>query len=100
MRRPRAPEDAEENTDYIAKDSLQAAIRLLENVESTLVDLAASPNSGSPFESADPRLANLRIRQVGGFPRHLVFYEAKSGVIEVVRILHGSRDLDRELGND
>ena len=39
-RRLRAAQGAEEIADYIAKDSLEAAVRFLENTESTLRDLA------------------------------------------------------------
>ena len=99
LRRQKAAADAEEIADYIAKDSLQAAIRFLENTESTLNDLAAFPGSGSLFESAHPHLANLRFRRVKGFPNHVIFYLQHHDAIEVVRILHGARDLDAELRN-
>lgn len=97
FRRPKAAQDAEEIADYIAKDSLDAAIRFLENTESTLKDVAAFPGAGSPFESDHPGLANLRFRRVKGFPKHLIFYVEHDDAIEVVRILHGARDLDAEL---
>jgi toxin ParE1/3/4 len=96
-RRSRAAQDAEEIADYIAKDSLEAAVRFLENTESTLTDLAKSPGIGALFESDLPELANLRFRRVKGFPNHVMFYLEHSDAIEVVRILHGARDLDTEL---
>ena len=71
--------------------------KVLENAESTLKDLSDSPGSGSPFESDQPELAHLRFRRVKGFPNHLVFYVEHTNAIEVVRILHGARDLDTEL---
>ena len=97
QRRRKAAQDAEEIADYIAKESLAAAVRFLENVESTLRDLAAFPGAGSPFESEHPELANLRFRRVKGFPNHVVFYVEHTHAIEVVRILYGARDLDTEL---
>jgi toxin ParE1/3/4 len=97
LRRRKAAQDAEEVADHIAKDSLVAAVRFLENVESTLKDLAAFPGAGSRFESDHPELANLRFRRVKGFPNHVVFYVEHSNAIEVVRILYGARDLDAEL---
>ena len=36
--------------------------------------------------------------RVKGFPSHLIFYVEHIDEIEVVRILHGARDLDAELG--
>ena len=97
LRRLKAAQDAEDIADYIAKDSLVAAIRFLENTESTLRDLADSPSSGSPFESDHAELANLRFRRVKSFPNHVIFYVEHKDAIEVVRILHGARDLDTEL---
>ena len=97
LRRLKAAQDAEGIADFIAKDSLEAAVRFLENTESTLNDLAASPTTGSPFESDQPELANLRFRRVKGFPSHVIFYVEHQHAIEVVRVLHGARDLEAEL---
>ena len=97
LRRLKAAQDAEEIADFIAKDSFEVAVRFLENTESTLKDLAASPGAGSPFESGHPELANLRFRRVKGFPNHVIFYIERTDAIEVVRILYGARDLDTEL---
>ncbi|MFW6171342.1 MAG: type II toxin-antitoxin system RelE/ParE family toxin [Planctomycetota bacterium] len=49
LRRRKGAEDAEEIADHMANDSLQAAVRFLENTESTLFDLAECPSAGSPF---------------------------------------------------
>ena len=76
---------------------MEAAVRFLEHTESTLTDLAESPGIGSPFKSDYAELSNLRFRRVKGFPNHVIFYVEHSGAIEVVRILHGARDLDTEL---
>lgn len=97
LRRLKAAQDAEAIADYIAKDSLKAAVRFLENTESTLVELAELPGTGSRFESLHPELDNLRFRRVKGFPNHFVFFIEHKDAIEVVRILHGAQDLDTEL---
>lgn len=97
LRRRKAARDAEDIADYIAKDSLDAGVRFLENTESTLKELAANPSIGSPFQSEHPELANLRFRRVKGFPNHVIFYFEHKDAIEVVRILHGARDLETEL---
>ena len=70
LRRPKAAQDAESIADYIAETSLKAAVRFLENTESTLMELAESPGAGSAFESVHPELADLRFRRVKGFPNH------------------------------
>ena len=98
LRRLKAAHDAESIANDIAEDSLEAAVRFLENTETTLADLAMSPGIGSPFESDRPAPCNLRFRRVKGFPNHLIFYIEHADAIEVVRILHGARDIDSELG--
>ncbi len=97
VRRPRAAADAEEIADYIAGDSLEAAIRFLENTEETIKLLANSPGLGSPFKVQYSGFANLRSSRVQGFPNHVIFYVEHADAIEIVRIIHGARDLDAEL---
>ena len=93
----KAAQDAEDIADHFASDSLAAAVKFLENTESTLKDLADSPGIGSLFESDHPEFANLRFRRVKGFQNHVIFYVDHADAIEVVRILHGARNLDTEL---
>ena len=97
LRRLKAAEDAESIANYIAQDSLTAALRFLENLQITLKELADTPGSGSRFESLHADLANLRFRRVKGFPNHVIFFFEHKEAIEVVRILHGAQDLDTEL---
>lgn len=97
LRRLKAAEDAESIANHIAKDSLESALRFLENTESTLMELAESPGSGSRFESLRPELSNLFFRRIRGFPNHLIFFFQRADAIEVVRILHGAQDLGKEL---
>jgi toxin ParE1/3/4 len=99
LRRPKAVQDAESIADYIAGTSLDAAVRFLESTELTLAELAESPGLGSRFESTIPDLTGLRYRRVRGFPNHFLFFIEHDDAIEVLRILHGARDLDTELRN-
>jgi toxin ParE1/3/4 len=97
LRRPKAAADVEEIADYIAKDSLESALRFLDCVEWTLLQLAKLPGCGSSFLSAHPELRNLRVFRVGDFRNHVIFYIEHVDAIEVIRVLHGARDLDSEL---
>ena len=56
------------------------------------------PQMGSPREFGDPRLFGIRVWRVKGFPRHLIFYRTIEGDVEIVRVLHGARDLPSLLG--
>ena len=81
FRRLKAASDAENIADYIARDSLESAIRFLECTEATLLDLADAPFSGSRFESDHPALADIRFRRIKGFSNHIIFYIAREQAI-------------------
>jgi plasmid stabilization system protein ParE len=57
LRRIRAAEDAESIADYIAEQSLEAALRFLLETEATLKFLAENPGIGGRYPSAIPELA-------------------------------------------
>lgn len=55
------------------------------------------PGMGERRESGDPRLEGLRVRRVEGFEKHLIFDRETAGGIDVIRVLHGARDISRIL---
>ena len=78
---------------YIGADNTDAALRFLDAVEATLRLLVKNPELGLArrFERSD--FAGLRSFPVKGFDKHLVFYRPTEHGIEVLRVLHGARDL-------
>ena len=100
LRRIKAIEDAEAIADFIARNSLEAAIRFLENTEATIRYIAESPGISGVFVSDRPELANLRTCRVKGFPNHVIFYIEHPSSVEIVRIMHGSRNFESELKID
>jgi plasmid stabilization system protein ParE len=55
------------------------------------------PELGSPWESNVPTLQGLRFRIPRRFKNHVVFYRVTDDCIDIVRVLHGSRDLEKRL---
>jgi toxin ParE1/3/4 len=92
--RPAADRDLDDHYDYIAQDSLAAAQRLLDAAHATFDELLETPGMGRRKELHNPQLADLRQWQIRGFPRYLIFYRETAAGIEVVRVLHGARDID------
>jgi len=86
--------------EHIRRDNPRAALRFLKAAKSTFKQLAQMPGTGGPFETDNPELAGLRCFPISGFKRHLIFYRPVARGIEVIRVLHGSQDLDRILGVD
>lgn len=78
---------------YIAKDNMEAAERFFDAVEETCALLAEMPQIGSfrIFDKED--LKEIRIIPVKQFEKYLVFYRESIKGIEIIRIVHGTRDL-------
>jgi toxin ParE1/3/4 len=86
-----AEEDLEEIWDYIARDSAFHAERFIRYIDERLQYLAANPLIGRPRSELG---ADLR----GFLVKHLViFYRTRQDGIEIVRILHSSRDIGPEM---
>ncbi|MEI6278594.1 MAG: type II toxin-antitoxin system RelE/ParE family toxin [Verrucomicrobiae bacterium] len=82
--------DYEEIWDYIAPHDLAAADRLMDRFDATLKALASAPKIGCMAEELSP---NLRSFPVGNY---LVFYRPIEDGIELIRIVHGARDITPE----
>ena len=88
---PRAEQDVVEQALYIHRHNPAAAERFLRAIDRTFAALADMPGMGPPREYGG--IKDLRMGRIRGFDKHLVFYRPIEGGIEVVRVLHTSRDL-------
>ena len=95
VRRPQAKRDLIQIGRYIAQDSVSSAVRFLRSARSDMRKLAEMPGMDARRDFEDARLAELRSWPIGGFRNYLIFYLPLSDGIEVVRVLHGARDLER-----
>jgi toxin ParE1/3/4 len=88
IRRPLAASDVFDIWDRIAEESLSSADRWVDRLDEALALLATQPMMG--------RTRDELIRGLRSFPfgRYVVFYEPLPDGIDVVRILHGARDID------
>ncbi len=68
-------------------------MRFLHAAESAFHRLARFPEMGSRYASDNPSLADMRTWPIPRFPKHLIFYRPLPGGVEIVRVLHGERDL-------
>ncbi len=96
QRRPQAAFDIIECANYLATDSLDTALRFLDAVEVTFAFVAKNPEIGPVCRFASKEAANVRYWQIKEFQRHLMFYvPLRTPIgIDVVRVLHGARDLE------
>lgn len=92
--RPAATADVEESAFFYALEAgPELGERFRQAVERTYAWILENPHSGSPRSRINPRLEGLRMRPVSGFEQHLVFYLPSEEEVEVVRVLHGARDI-------
>ena len=87
-RRPQAEVDILDIWGYIAADSEVAADRWVDELDEKMRRWATQPLIGRSRDELAHRLRRLP------FGRFVVFHEALSEGIDVVRVLHGSRDID------
>jgi toxin ParE1/3/4 len=78
---------------YAENASIEVADRFLAHVESTLERLATAPESGAHVAVTRRDLSGLRRWPVKGFESILLFYFPMPDGIDLVRVLHGSRNL-------
>lgn len=87
VKRPLARSDLAEIWDYIADDNETQADTFVDLFDQKFQELARHPNMG---RSRDELEEDLRSFPVG---RYVIFYRAIPEGVEIIRVLHGSRDL-------
>ena len=94
---PSANRDVDEQIDYFVGQSVETAIRFLDAVKESIQQIVTTPGIGGRYEGPSKSKAELRVWRVEGFRKHLIFYRIRVDSIEVVRVVHGARDLDEVL---
>lgn len=72
---------------YIAHDDVDAADRVLDDIEEKLLLLTDQPSLGPARPDIAPDLRYLPVR------RYLILYRQIADGIEIVRVVHGARDV-------
>jgi toxin ParE1/3/4 len=83
-----------ERSDYIARDSPEAAERFLRAAFDAFDRIADFPRIGAAPSYRNARLTDLRRGRVPGFENYLVFYVVREEAVRIVRVLHGAQDLE------
>jgi len=88
LKRPQAEADLDDIWWYIAQDNPDAADRVLDSIDERCTTLAQFPYIGT---NRDEIMPNLRSLSVGNY---VVYYLPLDDGIDIVRVLHGARDID------
>lgn len=83
---------------YAENAGIEVADRFLRAADDTLSLLSSNPESGTSFLVAGAELQGSRRFPVSdGFERNLLFYFPLKDGVDLVRVVHGTRDLERLL---
>src|SRR5689334_1301356 len=80
---------------HIHQRSPSAAEKVLTVLQRNINSLLDTPGIGRPWESPDPRLEGMRVCVVSPYRNYLIFFRPTSTGIDVFRVIHGARELDR-----
>lgn len=92
--RPAASRDLLDHYDFLSSEAGPGtAARFLEAVESAVRVLAARPRIGRAFGFTGRISSRFRQWPVPGFENWLIFYIPYRNRVDILRVLHGARDL-------
>ena len=92
---PEALRDIDEQVVYIGLRNYDAAERYERALYADFAKLSQWPGFGAIREYPSPKLTGMRSWPVTGFGNYLIFYRPTDEGIEIVRVLHGARDVDQ-----
>lgn len=91
--RPIADQDIDEIASVLADDNLSVGLRFYDSVQKTFRKIASNPQHYAVLQLEHPRLQGIRKCSVIGFRNHLIFFRVERDRVDVIRVLHGARDL-------
>ncbi len=97
--RAKAVDDVEGAVDYyVAEADRQVAGRFVDGLEQAIRTLERHPEVGSLRFAFELGVPGLRTFGIESFP-YTIFYVVRSDHLDVVRLLHSSRDIPNTLGD-
>jgi toxin ParE1/3/4 len=97
IKRPIVIQDLIQISTYISKDNLDAGDRFLYAAEATFQLIAKIPGIGRLSGFTNSTVTQVRQYPVRGFQNYLILYELTEDVIDIIRVLHGARNLEQTL---
>ena len=89
-----AGEDLDEAWEFISRRNEEAADLLLDQILDRARLHAQFPGMGRPRDDLRPGLRSFVVKP------YLVFFRPVADTIEVIRVIHGSRDIERIMDED
>jgi toxin ParE1/3/4 len=93
LQRPKARRDILSIVAYVADRNPAAARALHDAYDQALDTLHSHPEAGRRYVPDHATLGNVRMLPIPGFADYLLFTRYDGDTIEVIRVLHGARDI-------
>ncbi|MDI9634230.1 type II toxin-antitoxin system RelE/ParE family toxin [Geitlerinema splendidum] len=100
LKRPQVIRDLIDIATYIAENNLDNGERFLCAAEETFKQLGQMPHIGKNCQFSNARLQSIRQLPVKEFRQYLIFYQVRLTGVEILRVIHGSRDIETILEGD
>lgn len=97
LKRDKALSDLRECGEFLGSRSLSLELRFYDAAEKTFQFLAENAGIGRLWDSDNPKLKDVRLWRIKGFENWLIFYRRVPDGIEILRVLHGARELPKQL---
>jgi len=98
--RPKADADLDHQALYLAENAGQIGRHFLLAAHETFTLLASQPAMGWHPRLKHPDLASLRTFRISGFEGMIVLYRTISDGVEILRVIHGSRNVMKLLSRE
>src|SRR5688500_7780403 len=86
-------DDVDAIANHIAIDNLDAALRFYDAAQAAFEFLASTPLGGPAVDPPVEVIPDLRFWPITGYRNYLVLYRPLPGGAEVLRVVHGARDI-------
>ena len=91
---PKADRDLDDQAFYLAAEaSVEVGHRFLVSAHETFALLATQPEMGWRLHLQHPDLIQLRVFPISHFENILLLYLPRNDGVDILRVVHGSRDL-------
>ncbi len=84
----------------VTESSPETAERFVDEAETAFTQLAGQPHMGWQRTFRNRRLSDIRVWRVKGFAEYLIFYLPLDDGVDIIRVLHGRRDLENILEDE
>lgn len=91
---PLAKADLKNRADYLESRRRGYAQRFLSAFERTSYRIVRAPTAIARFNAVHPKLSEMRITPVDGFPNLLIVFHIVDSTVVILRVLHGAQNIE------